>query len=77
MKKKLFFGALILGLVSCSCECSRFGHNIGDVTEFKLYNTRVLILDTLYKNDKPYYKVKTDEGEITEVPEVELENRNY
>ena len=75
--KKLIYMTAILLLTACNCDCGRFEHQIGDVTEYKLNTTKVLILDTLYKNNQPYYKVKTDNNEVQEVPEIELENRNY
>jgi hypothetical protein len=75
--KKLFLLVTIVALTAC-CNCNnRYKHQIGDVTEYKLNTTRVLILDTLYKIDKPYYKVKTDEGWTGEVDEQELESKNY
>lgn len=76
MKKLIYITAVLL-LTACDCGCGRHKHKIGDVTEYKLNTTRVLILDTLYKNNQPYYKVKTDDNQIQEVPELELENRNY
>lgn len=59
-------------LFSCN---SKFKHDIGDVTKYKLYSNRVLILDTLTKYGKPYYKVEvTDCDECNEASELELED---
>jgi len=76
MKKLICITAVSL-LTACSCDCGRYKHQIGDVTEFKLNTTRVLILDTLYKNNQPYYRVKTDNNVVQEVAEIELEGKNY
>ncbi len=74
--KKMFLLVTVVILTSCNCK-ARYKHKIGDVTEYKLNTTRVLILDTLYKSNKPFYKVKTDGGFSGEVDEQELEDRNY
>jgi hypothetical protein len=63
--------SLIVLLQSCS---NGFKHEIGDVTKYKLYNNHVLILDTLTKYGKPYYKVEvTDCSGCKEASELELE----
>jgi hypothetical protein len=70
--RKLILVILVGILFSCN---SKFKHDIGDVTKYKLYNNRVLILDTLTKYGKPYYKVEvTDCSECDEASELELED---
>lgn len=57
-----------------SCD-DGFKHEIGDVTRYKLYSNRVLILDTLTKYGKPYYKIEaTDCEACKEASELELED---
>ena len=70
--RKLVVIMLVGILFSCN---SKFKHDIGDVTKYKLYNNRVLILDTLTKYGKPYYKIEaTDCSECDEASELELED---
>jgi hypothetical protein len=69
--RKLILVILVGILVSCD---DGFKHEIGDVTRYKLYSNRVLILDTIKKNGKPYYKIEvTDCSECNEASELELE----
>lgn len=71
MKKLLF--VILLTTIITSCDC-RFKHRIGDVTKYKLYSNKVLILDTFTKNNEPYYKVEvTDCDECKEASDLELE----
>lgn len=67
---------LLIGLFGILQSCNNgFKHDIGDVTKYKLYSNRVLILDTLTKNGEPYYKVEvTDCDECKEASELELED---
>ena len=67
---------LLIGLFGILLSCNNgFKHDIGDVTKYKLYSNRVLILDTLTKNGEPYYKVEvTDCSECDEASELELED---
>lgn len=68
--KKIILITLVGLLLSCS---SGFKHEIGDVTTYKLYTNRVLILDTLTKYGKPYYKIEaTDCPKCKEASELEL-----
>ena len=70
--RKLILVILVGILLSCN---DVFKHDIGDVTKYKLYNNRVLILDTLTKYGKPFYKVEvTDCSECDEASELELED---
>jgi len=63
--------------VLVSCSSKRFKHNIGDVTIYKIYSNKVLILDTVMKNNKPYYIIEDSESqEIVEVSEIELADGN-
>lgn len=67
---------LLIGLFGLLLSCDDgFKHEIGDVTTYKLYDNRVLILDTITKNGKPYYKIEvTDCSECDEASELELED---
>ena len=67
---------VLIGLFGILLSCNNgFKHDIGDVTKYKLYSNRVLILDTLTKNGEPYYKVEvTDCSECDEASELELED---
>jgi hypothetical protein len=69
--KKIILITLIGLLQSCS---NGFKHEIGDVTTYKLYSNRVLILDTLTKYGKPYYKIQAqpDCKTCKEASELEL-----
>jgi hypothetical protein len=69
--RKIILVILVGILLSCD---DGFKHEIGDVTRYKLYSNRVLILDTITKNGKPYYKIEvTDCSECNEASELELE----
>ncbi len=51
----------LIGLIALLQSCKEpFKHEIGDVTRYKLYSNRVLILDTLTKNGKHYYKIQAE-----------------
>ena len=64
---------MLVGMLM-SCD-DGFKHEIGDVTRYKLYSNRVLILDTLTKYGKPYYKIEaTDCETCKEASELELED---
>ncbi len=69
--KKIILITLVGLLLSCS---NGFKHEIGDVTTYKLYSNRVLILDTLTKYGKPYYKIQAqpDCETCKEASELEL-----
>ena len=64
---------MLVGILM-SCD-DGFKHEIGDVTTYKLYVNKALILDTFTKNGKPYYKVEvTDCSGCKEASELELED---
>ena len=65
---------LLIGLFGLLLSCDDgFKHEIGDVTTYKLYSNRVLILDTITKYGKPYYKIEaTDCTDCKEASELEL-----
>jgi hypothetical protein len=69
---KFLVGVLLVATLQ-SCK-ERFKHEIGDVTRYKLYSNRVLILDTLTKNGKHYYKIQAepDCSDCDEASELEL-----
>jgi hypothetical protein len=70
--KKIILITLIGLLLSCS---NGFKHEIGDVTTYKLYVNKALILDTFTNNGKPYYKVDvTDCSDCDIASELELED---
>ncbi len=71
MKKIALIGLIALLLQSCK---EGFKHEIGDVTRYKLYSNRVLILDTLTKHGKHYYKIQAEPDCATckEASELEL-----
>jgi hypothetical protein len=50
---------IMLAGILLSCD-DGFKHEIGDVTRYKLYSNRVLILDTITKHGKPYYKIQAE-----------------
>jgi len=54
-----YIGISLLTLVLLSCN-DGFKHEIGDVTRYKLYSNRVLILDTLTNGGKHYYKIQAE-----------------
>ena len=71
MKKLLF--VILLTTIFTSCDC-RFRYERGDVTKYKLYANKVLILDTFTKHNEPYYKVEVvDCDECNEASDLELE----
>ena len=64
---------MLVGMLQ-SCD-DGFKHEIGDVTTYKLYVNKALILDTFTKYGKPYYKVEvTDCSGCKEASELELED---
>ena len=68
-----YIGFILLNLLLLSCD-SKFRYEKGDVTKYKLYNNKVLILDTFTKNNQPYYKVETtDCSDCDEASDLELE----
>ena len=70
--KKIILITLIGLLLSCS---NGFKHEIGDVVRYKLYSNKALILDTLTKDGKHYYKVDvTNCSDCDIASELELED---
>ena len=68
-----YIGISLLTLVLLSCT-SKFRYDKGDVTKYKLYDNKVLILDTFTKHNKPYYKIETtDCDDCVEASDLELE----
>ena len=62
---------MLVGMLQ-SCD-DGFKHEIGDVTTYKLYVNKALILDTFTKYGKPYYKIEaTDCPKCKEASELEL-----
>ena len=68
-----YIGISLLTLLLVSCT-SKFRSDKGDVTKYKLYDNRVLILDTFTKHNQPYYKIEaTDCDRCVEASDLELE----
>ncbi len=68
-----YIGISLLTLLLLSCT-SKFRYDKGDVTKYKLYDNRVLILDTFTKHNQPYYKIEaTDCDRCVEASDLELE----
>lgn len=68
-----YIGFILLNLLLLSCD-SKFRYERGDVTTYKLYDNRVLILDTFTKNNQPYYKIEaSDCDNCIEASDLELE----
>ncbi len=68
-----FLVCVLIVAILQSCK-EPFKHEIGDVTRYKLYSNRVLILDTLTKNGKHYYKIQAEPDCVTckEASELEI-----
>lgn len=68
-----YIGISLLTLLLLSCN-NKFRYEKGDVTKYKLYDNKILILDTFTKNNQPYYKIEaTDCDNCIEATDLELE----
>ena len=68
-----YIGISLLTLLLLSCN-NKFRYEKGDVTKYKLYDNKILILDTFTKDNQPYYKIEaTDCDNCIEATDLELE----
>lgn len=68
-----YIGISLLTLLLLSCD-NKFRYERGDVTTYKLYDNKILILDTFTKNNQAYYKIEaTDCDNCIEATDLELE----
>ena len=68
-----YIGISLLTLLLLSCN-NKFRYEKGDVTKYKLYDNKILILDTFTKDNQPCYKIEaTDCDNCIEATDLELE----